>query len=154
MFKNKLVSMAIIILIAITLLGVVTFLIWKFVFQEPVEGEAHKEEVPIEAEPLPAQDMAALIYETVEYTTDLVTQNVIRIKFTIQTDSEPAKLELELRKFQLDNIIINLLSAMSKEDLKGPEGINALEAQIMLRMNELMQDGKIVRIYTTNKILQ
>ena len=89
-----------------------------------------------------------------EITTNLASDNFIRISFKIQTDSKKAKEELEKRDFQVKNIIIQELSEKNTEDLKGKNGQIELESDLKDKINELMQEGKVVQVYIVNSLLQ
>ncbi|PRO65222.1 flagellar basal body-associated protein FliL [Alkalicoccus urumqiensis] len=143
MFQNRLVTIMLIILASLTLIGVVVFILYTQVFQsEDADAEPSIEEV-IERS-----------VETSEITTNLYTNQVIRAVFVIEADSEDAKEEVEMRDFQVNNIIISELSDMSAQDLQGSEGMSMLEENIRSRMNEIMQDGSIVRVYIKDKVIQ
>lgn len=89
-----------------------------------------------------------------EITTNLLNDDFIRISFTIQTDGRKAKSELSKREFQVRNIIIQELSELTNEDLNGREGKIHLEEVLKENINELMQEGEIVKVYITSAILQ
>jgi flagellar protein FliL len=89
-----------------------------------------------------------------EITTNLASDDFIRISFKIQTDSKKAKKELEKRMFQVNNIMILELSEKTAENLSGKEGQLQLEEQLKTKINEIMQEGKIEKVYITQFILQ
>lgn len=91
-------------------------------------------------------------FETEEITTDLKDDRFVRIQFRIVTDSNKAKKELQKRDFQLKNILIKELSQMEEEDFK--TGITNLENAIKLKLNQLMNDGKVTEVYTIRKVIQ
>ncbi|WP_090083504.1 flagellar basal body-associated protein FliL [Lentibacillus persicus] len=91
-------------------------------------------------------------YETPEITTDLKDGSFVRIQFQIVTDSDKAKKEAEKREFQLKNILIKELATMEKDKFKS--GLSDLEAAVQLKLNEVMEKGKITEVYTVNKIIQ
>lgn len=91
-------------------------------------------------------------YKTEEITTDLQDGSFVRIQFQIVTNGEKAKEELKKREFQLQNILIKELATMDEENFK--TGLSNLEKTIALKLNELMQDGKVISVYTINKVLQ
>ena len=64
-----------------------------------------------------------------EITTNLASNDFIRISFKIQTDSKKAKEELRKENFQVNNIIILELSGIEVEEIQGKEG------QLKLRGN-------------------
>ncbi|WP_071459452.1 flagellar basal body-associated protein FliL [Bacillus massilinigeriensis] len=89
-----------------------------------------------------------------EITTNLASDDYIRISFKIQTDSKDAKEELEKRDFQVRNIIIQELSEKKSEELQSGGGKAALETELKDKINTLMQDGKVVKVYITGSLLQ
>ncbi|WP_199478306.1 flagellar basal body-associated protein FliL [Peribacillus saganii] len=141
--KNKLVMIMAILLVAITLVGVIAVVVvMKFT------GEQSKPKEPT------AEEVVAASVEIPEITTNLASGDFIKISFTIQTDSEKAKTELEHRNFQVKNIIITELSEMKSEELKGKAGKEKLQESLKLSVNTLMQEGKIEKVYITSSILQ
>lgn len=89
-----------------------------------------------------------------EITTNLAENDFIRISFKIQTDSIKAKEELEKRNFQVNNIIILELSEQAAATLKGKEGQLQLEENLKVRINEIMQEGEVEKVYITQFLLQ
>jgi flagellar FliL protein len=152
MFQNKLFNMALIILIAITLLGVVSFVLWQ-TYLSPAAHTAAQEE-PKENKPLTAEEVQQFSVDTEDMTTNLLTNNFIIVRFTITADSEKAKEELTQRMPQVKQIIIKTLAGLSPDDIKGTEGVNKLEAKIMNEVSAIMLEGKIVQVITTKRVLQ
>lgn len=140
--KNKLLVVMVIILSTITLVGTTAFVILTKV----TAGEGEKE-------PSIDQVLKATV-EVPEITTKLLSDDYIRISFNIQTDGKKGKEELEKREFQVSNIIIKELSNMTSEEFKGEEGIVNLENRLKDRINELMQDGTVVKVYATSFLPQ
>lgn len=91
-------------------------------------------------------------FETPEITTDLQDGSFVRIQFQVLTDSKEAQKEISNREFQLKNILIKELAEMDEEDFK--KGLTELESTIQNKLNELMTEGNVIDVYTTNKILQ
>lgn len=54
----------------------------------------------------------------------------------------------------MKNIIIQELSEKTTEDLKGKNGQIKLENDLKDKINELMQEGKVVQVYIVNSLLQ
>ncbi|WP_237648614.1 MULTISPECIES: flagellar basal body-associated protein FliL [Sediminibacillus] len=90
--------------------------------------------------------------QTEEMSTDLEDGSFVRIQFQIVTDSEKAKEEVEKRQFQAQNILIKELAKMDREAFK--TGLSDLEAMMKDKLNEVMQEGNIVDVYTIKKVLQ
>src|SRR5699024_5059315 len=89
-------------------------------------------------------------YETPEITTDLQDGSFVRIQFQILTDGKDARNEIMKRDFQLKNILIKELATMSEEDIK--EGLSTLEEVVTDKLNEVMTQGEVTKVYTINKI--
>ena len=89
-----------------------------------------------------------------DLTTNLATSNYIKMTFKIQTDSKAAKEELTKREFQVRNIMIEELSDTKEEDLQGKTGKIKLEGTLKKKINQIMQDGKVVQVYITDSLLQ
>jgi flagellar FliL protein len=115
-------------------------------FKYPFETKA--------TENLSADDLVEQSIETAEITTNLADEGFVRVKFRIQLNNEKAKEELEKRIFQLENAVIYELAGTTKQALQGQEGIVSLETNVADRVNEFLDDGEVVRVYTTQKIIQ
>lgn len=89
-----------------------------------------------------------------EITTNLASDNYVKMSFKIQTDSKKAKDELTKRDFQVKNIIIEELSDTKATDLQGKAGKVKLENTLQEKINGVMQDGQVVKVYITESLLQ
>lgn len=131
-----------IILIAITLVGAVAVVVvLKVTGAEKADGPTIDEVIEASVD-IP------------EITTNLAGNDLIRISFKIETDSKKAKEELEKRDFQVKNIIILSLSEKTTEQIQGSEGQTKLETELKDKINELMQEGKVEKVYITGSLLQ
>ena len=92
--------------------------------------------------------------EVPEITTNLNDDTLIQISFMIETDGKKAREELEKREFQIKDIVINELSEIDADQLKGKKAKQDLEDKLTEQIDGLMQEGRIVQIYTTSSILQ
>ncbi|WP_339145813.1 MULTISPECIES: flagellar basal body-associated protein FliL [unclassified Sutcliffiella] len=142
MFRNKLLNAMMIILLVITLLGVVALVTVDELYadekvDEPTIDEIIKYSVDFE-----------------EITTNLQSGGYIRLKMKVQTDSKKATSELLKRDFQVKNIVIHEIATKSASDFDGENGLTQLEKDIQEKINEVMQDGEIVKVYTTSFLLQ
>ncbi|MDR4886491.1 flagellar basal body-associated protein FliL [Fredinandcohnia sp. QZ13] len=140
--KNKLLIIMVIILSTITLVGTTAFVILTKVTASENQKEPSIDQVLKSTVEIP------------EITTKLLSDDYIRISFNIQTDGKKGKEELEKRQFQVSNIIIKELSNMTSDEFKGEEGIVNLENRLKDRINELMQDGTIIKVYATSFLPQ
>lgn len=148
MFKNKLFNIALILMIAISLLGVASVAVYKLYINPAHAG------VEEEKEPLSIDEIIKLTVETEEITTNLNGGGYIRIKFKLQADNKKSKAELEKRLFQVDHIILKTLSGMTEEQIRGPEGIKRVEEQVRSEISSLLQEGEVAEVLTTRMIIQ
>ncbi|MCA1062380.1 flagellar basal body-associated protein FliL [Rossellomorea aquimaris] len=140
--KNKALTIMMILLVTITLVGVIALVvILKFTGDEEAK-EPSIEEVVENSVDIP------------ETTTNLLSNDFIRISFKIQTDSKKAKSELEKRDFQVNNIIIEELSEMKAEELQGKKGKEMIESKVKDKVNSLMQEGMVEKVYITSMMIQ
>ncbi|MBN8191455.1 flagellar basal body-associated protein FliL [Bacillus sp. NTK074B] len=140
--KSKALTIMIISLVTITLVGVVALVvILKFSGEEKAKGPSIEEVI----------ENSVDIPET---TTNLMSNDFIRISFKIQTDSKKAKKELEKRDFQVNNIIIEELSELKAEELQGKKGKELVEAKVRDKVNSLMQEGAVEKVYITSMMIQ
>ncbi|MBM7659355.1 flagellar FliL protein [Bacillus mesophilus] len=142
--KKALITMTIIILTILLIGAVALIVLLKFTGEESKEG-------PIEPT---IDEIIEYSVDVPEITTNLLDGEFVRIQFKIQTDSVKAKEELAKRDFQMNNIIIQELSEMTSDQFKGKDGILNLENMIKDQANGLMQEGQIIRVYTTSFVLQ
>lgn len=98
-------------------------------------------------------DVLKVTVDMGEIATNLLDNRYVKISFMIEADSKDAKEELEKRKFQVQNIIITELSDMKAPELEGKEGKQAFEEAVKTRVNEIMQEGEVVKVYITSYII-
>jgi flagellar protein FliL len=139
--KNKLLTVSLI-LIATTLLVGVMALIVILKFDKDENTKPTIDEVLEASVDIP------------EITTNLRNNDFIKISFKMQTENKDAKEELQKRDFQVQNIIINELSELTPEKLEGKEGKLEFQEQIEEKVNSLMQEGKVEKVYITSYIIQ
>lgn len=142
MKNNKLVMIMAIMLVAIMLVGTIAL-----VAVMKLSGDDPKKEPSID-------EVLEASVDIPEVTTNLASDDFIKISFKIETDSKKAKEELEKRDFQVRNIIIYELSEKKSEELQGKEGKIKLEETLQTKLNSLMQEGKVQKVYITGSLLQ
>ncbi|KQU18546.1 flagellar basal body-associated protein FliL [Peribacillus sp. FSL K6-1552] len=141
--KKKLLTIMLIMLVAITLVGVIAVVVvTKLSDPTSAEGKPSIDEIIKSSVEIP------------EITTNLSSNDYIKISFMVQTENKKAKEELEKRSFQVKNIIIAELSEMKATELTGKKGKEKLQDTLKTRINELMEEGKVEKVYITSSILQ
>ena len=142
MKNNKLVMTMFILLVIIALVGAVAIIMLLNTNNQSKSSEPTIDEV------------LEMSVDIKEITTNLASNDFIRISFKIQTDSKDAKEELEKRDFQVNNIIILELSGLEVEEIQGKEGQLKLEETLKTKINEILQEGKVQKVYITQFLLQ
>jgi len=142
-FKNKLISKMIIILLSLTLIGSIAVIVTL-----KYTDQASTQKGPS------IDDVIKTSVDVTDIKTNLKSNNYISISFKIQMDSKKAAEELQKRDFQVKDIIINELSNMNAQDFEGTQGLNTLETNIAKQIDQLMESGHVVKVYTTSKVLQ
>ena len=141
--KKKLLTIILIMVVAIALVGVIAVV----AVTKLSDSTSAKDEPSID-------EILKWSVEIPEITTNLEGNDFIKISFMVQTDSKKAKEELEKRNFQVNNIIITELSEMKAKELTGKKGKEQLQATLKQRINGLMKEGKVEKVYITSSILQ
>jgi flagellar protein FliL len=142
MKNNKLVMIMLVMLVAIMLVGGIAIVtVMKLTGEDGEKGPS-------------IDEVLEASVDIPEVTTNLASNDFIKISFKIETDSEKAKEELQKRDFQVRNIIIYELSEKKSEELQGKEGKMNLEETLKAKLNGLMQEGKIKKVYITGSLLQ
>jgi len=140
--RNKLMAAGAILMAVIILLGAGAV----FYYIKYINNESQEE--------LSIEQVIKHSVEVPEITTNLNDDTLIQISFMIETDGKKAREELEKREFQIKDIVINELSEIDADQLKGKKAKQDLEDKLTEQIDGLMQEGRIVQIYTTSSILQ
>ncbi len=140
--NNRLLTIMLIILVSLTLVGGVALI----AFFQLSKHDENKE--------LTIDEIVESSIDIPEITTNLEGDKFIRISMKVQTESPESAEELTKRDFQVNNILISELSEMSPEDLDGRQGKLALEDSIKNKINELMNEGEVQKVYITSYIIQ
>ncbi|SFP07732.1 flagellar basal body-associated protein FliL [Salibacterium halotolerans] len=143
MFQNRLVNIMLIIIISLTLVGVVAFVLFNYFSYSTEAG----------AEPTIDQ-IIENSWETEEITTNLNDGSMFRGAFRIHVETKAGAEELQKRDFQIKNIIIHELAGMNAGGLQSREGLQTLEDTLRSDINDIMKEGDVVRVYTTQRMIQ
>jgi flagellar FliL protein len=129
-----------VILIILTLIGAVAFtVVWYMNKEDNYSGAPS------------IDDVLKRTVEMEEITTNIQGDQFVAIKLNVEADSENAKEELEKRAFQVKNILVLELSAMTAEQFKSKEGLLEIESLLKMKINEIMQNGVVERVYITDR---
>lgn len=139
MKNNKLLTIMLIILVTITLIGVVALVVVTQFSKDSITASAPSIDEIIEQS-----------VDVPEYSTNLADNHYVQLSLKIQTDSKEAAEELTKRDFQTKDILLEVLSEMTSEDLEGKKGKELLTNTLKAKFNSLMQDGEVQKVYITS----
>ncbi|ASI35734.1 MULTISPECIES: flagellar basal body-associated FliL family protein [Exiguobacterium] len=143
--KSKLKIPLIMVIVALMMIGAGYMLTKYWLVGDETEA---KVEQPTGAE------LEERSFQTDDLTTNIADERFLNVQFTIVTDDVKTKEELELRKFQINNIILGDLASMKKQDLDSKQDMAKLEEKLRGQFKKLLQEGDVQRVYTTKKIIQ
>ncbi|EKN64732.1 flagellar basal body-associated protein FliL [Neobacillus bataviensis LMG 21833] len=96
-------------------------------------------------------ELADQTIQTNQISTNLNSENLIQVKFSIELDSKSTKKQAEKIIPIIESDLIKILSQSNKDDFKQ---IEAFEEKVKNRLNERFTEGKIVHVYTTELLIQ
>ncbi|MGJ7921974.1 flagellar basal body-associated FliL family protein [Neobacillus sp. LXY-4] len=115
-----------------------------FYFQNKNEALAKSDGVTLE-------ELAEQTIETKQISTNLNSDHLIQVKFSIEMDSKKTKKQSEKVVPIIESDIIKLLSKSTKEEFKD---IESFEKKIKETLNERFDQGQVVNVYTTELLIQ
>ncbi|MGG3466041.1 flagellar basal body-associated FliL family protein [Neobacillus pocheonensis] len=89
--------------------------------------------------------------QTSQISTNLNSDNLIQVKFSIELDSKDTKKQSEKIIPIIESDIIKILSKSQKEDFKD---IAVFENKVKEQLNKRFSEGKIINVYTTELLIQ
>ncbi len=78
----------------------------------------------------------------------------LKIAVNLEVDSEKMTAEIQKRMPQIRDAILMLLSSKTADDVKSTGGKLKLQDDIVLRINNFLQTGKIKAVYFTEFVMQ
>jgi len=146
-FKNKLFNISLIIIIAISLLGIITFFLYQYTIGDTTTEAAEKKPPTID-------EILPLTVNVPKLNTNLGDSTIIVLELTLQTDNEKAKIEADKRMYQIKDRINLMLKNLTIESFSTEEKITQFKSDLMLRLNKILQEGKVVKVDITQIFLQ
>jgi len=145
--------MVLLVLITVLLLIIAAGIFLLFAYGLPNEGESRLGGSASAKGP-DAVQVRELTWTSPEIKTNLQSGNLVLVQYAFQVENKKAVEELELRSHQVNDAIISLLQGQTKEDLLKSDGSQKLRTQLQNRLNQFMQEGKVVEVYTVQQIVQ
>ncbi|MBF0414349.1 MAG: flagellar basal body-associated FliL family protein [Magnetococcales bacterium] len=119
--------------------------------------EAHKLEPVAETVTKDPNSMVGEMFKLEPFVVNLSEPRGNRyLKSTIELemDGEALKAELERRKAQLRDTILQLLTSKSSQELQALEGKFRLRDELLSRINAMLVNGTVTRVYFTEFVIQ
>ncbi|MCY7904857.1 flagellar basal body-associated protein FliL [Bacillus inaquosorum] len=139
--KKKLMIILLIILIIIGALGAAAYFV--------LGGKSEKSEAKKSIDEIVASSV-----DVEEITTNLKSDNIIRLAIKLETDSDKSKEELEKRDFQVKDAVISLLVDTNADEIEGDKGKETFKKELKDKINSYLQKGKVEKVYITSFNLQ
>ncbi|MEK3804753.1 flagellar basal body-associated protein FliL [Bacillus sp. FSL K6-1234] len=139
--KKKLMIILLIILIVIGAFGAAAYFV--------LGGKSEKSEAKKSIDEIVASSV-----DVEEITTNLKSDNIIRLAIKLETDSDKSKEELEKRDFQVKDAVISLLADTNADQIEGDKGKETFKKELKDKINSYLQEGKVEKVYITSFNLQ
>jgi flagellar FliL protein len=157
MFK-KMLPWLIIVFIAITLIAIGAFVLWDFIMKEPSSQDpsAKAQEIAdqVETKRLSAKERAELTYDVLDVTTNLSNINyIVKISFSFVVENKATREEIEMINPLLLDIIGNILSDTTPEEIGGSAGKDVLKSKLINSINPILNEGNLREINISNFII-
>lgn len=100
------------------------------------------------------EELTQLSIDTDIITTNLASSNFAVVQFNLLLSNDAAKEEMEKRTPEVRAAIIATVASFTKEQLTGEKGIVALEQELLTKLNDTVDAGKVDRVLVTEFKLQ
>ncbi|WP_239617023.1 flagellar basal body-associated FliL family protein [Cohnella mopanensis] len=154
---RKLLPWLVSLLLAITLIVIVTFYFATDLFGEKKakDPEQAAKEVNVQVEPISADEMVKVTSELIDIRTNLAdTDYVVQISFSFQFDNEKAKEEFDkIKESKVKPIINRALWVMTPDDMNGTKGKDQLTAGLINSINNVVSEGKLLNVGITGFVM-
>lgn len=158
MFKNKMLQWLIMILIAITLIALASFILYDYLDKrnqptDPSEQAASSVE-NVKPKKMTAQQMKDATVEIKDITTNLAGKSYVRVNFAFLLEDTKAKEEFELLSTRVRATIIQTLADLTAEQASGSKGQDLISTTLINKINPILSKGKLVRVDITDINIQ
>lgn len=151
MLKNKMLQWLIMILIAITLIALASFILWEYLDRRTPVGVPGQAAVDlVEPKMMTAKQMKEATFELKEITTNLAGNSFIRISFAFLLENAKAKEEFDLLSTRVRAIVIQTLADLTADQASGSKGQDMISTELINRINPILTKGKLVRVDITD----
>ena len=100
------------------------------------------------------EELTKLSIDTDVITTNLASSNFAVVQFNLLLSNVAAKEEMEKRTPEIRAAIISTVASFTKDQLTGEKGIVALELELLTKLNDTVDAGRVERVLVTEFKLQ
>jgi len=153
---NKLLLIVIIVLLILLLAigGLVAYFLLSSNDQQPTPQEKQKMEKKHKVKSLAE---IGPIYPLDPFTVNLVSPNAdryLKCKIDLELDSQELQQEIDKKLPAIRDLIIQILSSKSVEEIQTAKGKEKLKEEIKRKINEILTTGEIKNVYFTEFVIQ
>ncbi|BBI34431.1 flagellar basal body-associated FliL family protein [Cohnella abietis] len=156
---KKLLPWLVSLLLAITLIVVVTFYFWTTLFGDKKAkdpDQAAKEMAEnVQIEPISADELINRTSDLIDIKTNLADKDyIVQISFSFTFSSEKTKDEFnKIKENKIKPIVNRALWVMSPDDMNGTKGKDQLTAGLINSINAVLTEGKLMNVGITDFIM-
>jgi len=147
---RKLLPWLVSLLLAITLIVIVTFYFWNNLFGDKKSTDPDPKGITdnVQVEPISADELVKVTSELIDIRTNLAdTDYIVQISFSFQFDNEKAKEEFnKIKENQIKPIVNRALWVMTPDDMNGTKGKDQLTAGLINSVNAVLSEGKLLKV--------
>jgi flagellar FliL protein len=155
---NKLLLIVIIVLLLLLLIigGLVAYFLLSSNTDETQHPEQKKQEKVVKKK---VSDMTEVgpIYPLDQFIVNLVSNNAnryLKCKISFELDSPELQQEIDKKLPAVRDIIINILSSKTVEEIQTAKGKEKLKEEIKKKVNEILTTGEVRHVYFTEFVIQ
>lgn len=154
MFKNKMLQWLIMILIAITLIALASFILWEYLDKkaqaDDPSGQAASSVQNVKTKKMTAQEEKNYSVEIKDIATNLAGKDYVKVSFSFLLDNAKAKEEFDLLTARVRATILQTLADLTAEQASGSKGQDLISTSLINKINPLLTKGKLVRVDITD----
>lgn len=152
--KGKVV-IAVIAVLVLLIVGLVA--VFFYVTSEPKAQEAQSEQTAATSESNAKYLRIGPIFQLDQFIVNLLSQGgrrYLKVSISLEMTTPNLENELNAKRAPVRDIIIDVLTSKSIDDISTTRGKDKLKEEIIQRLNEILVDGKIRNIFLTDMAIQ
>lgn len=152
--KGKVV-IAVIAVLVLLIVGLVA--VFFYATSEPKAQEAQSEQTAATSESNAKYLRIGPIFQLDQFIVNLLSQGgrrYLKVSISLEMTTPNLENELNAKRAPVRDIIIDVLTSKSIDDISTTRGKDKLKEEIIQRLNEILVDGKIRNIFLTDMAIQ